>query len=184
MLRAQLLTGRTIALAGAPAGLTAALATLGASTQTVHVDSPSPSGGASTLGAAGDARPDTIVADARAAFLAAGGGYEGVRAGVDGAFTAVREAANAHWIDHPGTGQVVFVAPAEGAGRHAGAARAGLENLARTLSTEWARHGVSTVAVLPGAATTEEALADLVAWLASPAGTYVSGTALTLDREL
>jgi NAD(P)-dependent dehydrogenase (short-subunit alcohol dehydrogenase family) len=166
VLRAELLNGRTIALAGAPVGLSAALQALGATV------------------AADGARPDTIVADARAAFLTAGAGYEGVRAGVDGAFTAVRDVATDHWIDGPGTGQVVLVAPVEGAGRHAGAARAGLENLARTLSTEWARHGVSTVALLPGPATTEAALADLVGWLASPAGAYVSGTALTVDRAL
>src|ERR671934_252664 len=48
--------------------------------------------------------------------------------------------------------------------------RAGLENLARTLSIEWARHAVTTVAIAPGASTSAGELAALVAYLASPAG--------------
>lgn len=208
MLRDGVLTGRTIALAGADPALVAALEALGA--QTVNGDSPSLSEGQTALGRGGGL--GTLVADARPAFAAAGGGYDGVRAGMDGAFAAVREAAVAHWIPAaedgttagPGAapggatlseatggdaavgpgGQVVLIAPAPGAGRHAVAARSGLENLARTLSTEWARHGITTVAVLPGEVTSEAALADLIAWLCSPAGAYLSGTALTLDREL
>ena len=202
MLRDGVLTGRTIALAGADPVLAAALQAAGA--DTVHVGSPSLSEGRTALGA-----PSTLVADARPAFEAAGGGYDGVRAGVDGAFAVVRDVAVAHWIrgeedapaghappaasgdsvvgvapaSAPG-GQAILVAPAPGAGRHSGAARSGLENLVRTLSTEWARHQITTVAVLPGDATTEAALADLVAWLCSPAGAYLSGTALTLDRQL
>ena len=44
-------------------------------------------------------------------------------------------------------GLVVVIAPAPGAGEHAEAARAGLENLARTLSIEWARFATRAVAV-------------------------------------
>ena len=166
MLRTGVLAGRTVALAGGEPVLAATLERLGA-----------------TL-ADPAARHDTLVLDARGAFAAAGGGHDGLRAAVDGAFSAARDAAATHWIDRPGGGQVVLIAPAPGAGRHAGAAGAALENLVRTLSTEWARHGVTTVAVLPGDRTGEGALGELVAWLASPAGAYVSGTALTLDREL
>ena len=63
---------------------------------------------------------------------------------------------------------------------HRAAARSGLENLARTLGIEWARFGIRTVTVLPGAVTSEEEVAQLVAYLASPAGDYFSGCAITL----
>ena len=182
MLRDDVLAGRIVALAGAGPELAEALEALGASA--VSADAPSLSEGQPSLGA-----PGTLIADARPAFESAGGGYDGVRSGVDGAFAAARDTAVAHWIPAeeaataPG-GQIVVIAPAPGAGRHAGAARSGLENLVRTLSTEWARHRITTVAILPGDTTTEAALADLVAWLCSPAGAYLSGTALTLDRDL
>jgi citronellol/citronellal dehydrogenase len=79
----------------------------------------------------------------------------------------------------PSGGLVVLLAPPPG-GAEASAARAGLENLARTLSIEWARFGVRPVAVLPGPATTPGEVAELVAYLASPAGAYYSGCAFTL----
>jgi hypothetical protein len=59
-------------------------------------------------------------------------------------------------------------------------ARAGLENLARTLSVEWARFGITTVAIAPGAATSEDDLATLVAFLCSKAGAYYSGCCFDL----
>ena len=62
---------------------------------------------------------------------------------------------------------------------HADAACAGLENLARTLSIEWARHGITPVTIAPGASAMGEAAA-LVAYLASPAGAYFSGCLLDL----
>ena len=51
---------------------------------------------------------------------------------------------------------------------------------ARTLSIEWARYGITVVAVAPGAETTREEVAALCAWLASPAGAYFSGCLLDL----
>lgn len=181
MLRTGVLTGRTIALAPGDAALAAALERLGAAVTAPNAEAAPPPGVGSALDAP-TARPDTLVVDARGPFAAAGGGYPGLRSALDLAFSTARETALAHWIDRPGGGQVVLLAPAPAAGAHAEAARAGLENLVRTLGTEWARHQVTTVAVLPGDATTETALADLVGWLASPAGAYLSGTALTLDR--
>jgi citronellol/citronellal dehydrogenase len=90
---------------------------------------------------------------------------------------------------------------------HSSAARAAVENLTRVLSIEWARFGIRLVAVAPGPMATEtmrtkypqavvdsaawtvplgrlgteEEFAWLVAYLASPAGDYLSGTVLTLD---
>ena len=84
---------------------------------------------------------------------------------------------------HPG--RVVYVAPAD-AGAHdelarcARAARAALENLARTLSIEWARYDVTTVTIAPGAHSGVGEIAALVAYLASPAGAYFSGCLLDL----
>ena len=90
---------------------------------------------------------------------------------------------------------------------HSGAARAAVENMMRTLAVEWARFGVKTVALAAGHFATEtlltkypQAVADnvarsiplgrtgrpeemawLVAYLASPAGDFFSGTTITID---
>ncbi|MFI5009390.1 MAG: SDR family oxidoreductase [Solirubrobacterales bacterium] len=76
--------------------------------------------------------------------------------------------------------RIVYLAPSLGAGEHAQAVRAGLENLARTLSVEWARHGIAVVAIIPGARTSAEEVAALAAYLASPAGAYFTGCLLDL----
>lgn len=164
MLRPGVLSGRSVAAVGTAPALAAALRALGAQ---VPPD--------------GDDRLDALVVDAGPAFLAAGGGYGGLRAGLDRAWSAIRATGAAHWIDAEGTGQLVLIAPPPGAGAHAGALGAALENLARTLGTEWARHAVTSVAVLPGDATAPGAVAELVAWLLTPAGAYLTGTALRLD---
>jgi citronellol/citronellal dehydrogenase len=90
---------------------------------------------------------------------------------------------------------------------HSGAARAAVENMMRTLSVEWARFGIRACAIAAGqfdtetlrtkyppevvAAVpstiplqrmgTEEEMAWLIAYLASPAGDFFSGTTITLD---
>jgi NAD(P)-dependent dehydrogenase (short-subunit alcohol dehydrogenase family) len=76
--------------------------------------------------------------------------------------------------------RIVYVAPSPSAGEHAQAVRAGLENLARTLSVEWARHEIAIVAIAPGARTSAEEVAALTAYLASPAGAYFTGCLLNL----
>ena len=96
--------------------------------------------------------------------------------GLDSAWNAVHAVANS-WIPDRG-GKVVLVAPA--AGEHHAAIGAALENLARTLSIEWARYGITTTAIRPGPTTDADAVAELAAFLASPAGDYYSGCAFAL----
>src|SRR5829696_3199101 len=90
---------------------------------------------------------------------------------------------------------------------HSGAARAAVENMMRTLAVEWARFGIKTRALAAGQFATEtlltkypqvvvdnlersipagragrpEEMAWLVAYLASPAGDFFSGTTITID---
>jgi citronellol/citronellal dehydrogenase len=89
---------------------------------------------------------------------------------------------------------------------HSSAARAAVENLTRVLSIEWARFGIKVNALAAGHFATEalkkyprpvyegvartvplqrlgepEEFAWLVAYLASPAGDYLSGAVLTID---
>ncbi|HSI82094.1 MAG TPA: SDR family oxidoreductase [Solirubrobacterales bacterium] len=90
---------------------------------------------------------------------------------------------------------------------HSGAARAAVENMTRTLSIEWSRFNVKLCAIAAGQFDTEvvrtkypkpvvesihrtiplgrlgkpDEIAWLVAYLASPAGDFVSGAVLTVD---
>jgi hypothetical protein len=84
-------------------------------------------------------------------------------------------------IDAPGGGKIILLAPAPDAGPHAEATRAALENMARTLSIEWARYDVRVTAIHPGARSRAADVGALVAYLASPAGDYFSGCVFSLD---
>jgi citronellol/citronellal dehydrogenase len=90
---------------------------------------------------------------------------------------------------------------------HSGAARAAVENMMRTLAVEWARFGIRTCSLAAGQFATEtlltkypqvvvdnlersipigragraEEMAWLIAYLASPAGDFFSGTTITID---
>jgi NAD(P)-dependent dehydrogenase (short-subunit alcohol dehydrogenase family) len=161
LLRPGLLDGLTIVVAGgaAPAHRVAArCAELGAGIESLTVDPfgeepPAPS------------RADVLVWDGAGVFSDS---IEGVRAALDGAWLAIRATM--------GATKIVLLAPEAGS-PHASAARAGLENLARTTSIEWARKGTRIVTLLGGG---EEQVAEMTAYIASPAGDYFSGTALTL----
>ena len=177
MLRPGLLDDTVVATAGGAEAVAAACAALGAATPALDadlLDEAAVSAAAAGLGAVG-----TLVADARAAFAAAGGDLDGLQAALDGTWNAVRATVNAA-MRPAGGGKVVLLAPAPASAPRAAALRAALENLARTTAIEWARHGVRTCAVLPGDATGEDDVAALCAWLASPAGDYVTGCAFTL----
>ena len=103
-----------------------------------------------------------------------GASLAGPRDVLDGAWLALRPIARAAWIEPGRPGKLLLIAPPP-CDAGAEAARAGLENLARTLSIEWARYGIRTAALLPGGATAPAEVAELVAFLASRAGDYYSG---------
>jgi NAD(P)-dependent dehydrogenase (short-subunit alcohol dehydrogenase family) len=97
----------------------------------------------------------------------------------DAAWVALRGVANGALIPHDHAAKAVLIAPRPG-GREQVAARAALENMARELSIEWARYGITPVTVAPGAATSSKEVAALTAYLVSPAGAYFSGCLLEL----
>jgi NAD(P)-dependent dehydrogenase (short-subunit alcohol dehydrogenase family) len=107
-----------------------------------------------------------------------------LRACLDASWSATHAFVNTILLPGGRGGRIVYLAPAADAGEHSAAARSGLENLARTLSIEWARHGITTVAVVPvsGSADAARQVAALTAYLASPAGAYFSGCVLDLSR--
>lgn len=91
---------------------------------------------------------------------------------------------------------------------HSSASRAAVESLVRTWAVEWASRGVRAVAVAPGIVHTDamerygidpaqvatvvpagrlqrpDEVAELVAFVASPAGDYITGTTLVADGGL
>jgi NAD(P)-dependent dehydrogenase (short-subunit alcohol dehydrogenase family) len=174
VLRSGLLQGTRFAFAhGEPPGPLASAAAaraleLGAAVETVSVD---PVGDEPKVGGAFD----VLLWDGQGAF-AARDGVDAVRVALDGAWLAIRPVATQAM---EGGGLVLLLAPVPGDAHHE-AARSGLENLARTLSIEWSRLAVRPVVILPGAATTPAEVAELVAFLASPAGAYYSGCAFAL----
>jgi NAD(P)-dependent dehydrogenase (short-subunit alcohol dehydrogenase family) len=176
LLRTGLLAGVEVVVArGGAAGPRAAAAAaraaaLGASVRELEVE---PTGAEPEPEP--DGRADVLLWDGEGAFAAADG-VDAVRACLDGAWLAVRPVATKAM---PDGGLVILLAPGPG-DAHREAARSGLENLARTLSIEWARFGVRPVAILPGSESAEAEVAELVAYLASPAGAYYSGCAFRL----
>jgi citronellol/citronellal dehydrogenase len=133
-----------------------------------------------------------------------------IRLNVEGTWLMTHAVATSAMIPQ-GSGKVVSItlSPHNGlAGMaHSSAARAAVENLMRALSIEWSRFGIRLNAVAPGQFATEtlqtkypkpivdsmagtvplgrlgreEEIAWLVAYLASPAGDFVSGAVLTVD---
>jgi NAD(P)-dependent dehydrogenase (short-subunit alcohol dehydrogenase family) len=168
ILRDGLLAGRAVALgAGVCAPVRELLLSLGA---TVH--EPRAAAGADTR---------ALVHDAGATFGA--GGEKALLDALEQAWSDVAAVANAALISSSQGGKIVLIAPRPGAGECADAARDGLENLARTLSVEWARYGITTTAILPAAAAREQDVALLVAFLLSPAGDYFSGCRLEIGAD-
>lgn len=133
-----------------------------------------------------------------------------VELNLQGTWNMTRAAATEAFIPQR-SGKVVSVTLSPHGGMpgivHSSAARAAVENMMRTLSIEWSRFGIRLCAIAPGQIGTEafltnypselvdnvaatiplgrlgrpEEVAWLVAYLASPAGDFLSGTALTMD---
>lgn len=132
-----------------------------------------------------------------------------VRLNLEGTWLMTNAVANKAMIP-AGAGRVVSITLSPHQGMpgmaHSSAARAGVENLMRVLSIEWARFGIKLNAVAPGQIETDamekypgkvresiaasipagrlgrpEEIAWMVAFLASPAGDFVSGTTITID---
>lgn len=184
LLRPDLLDGLTIALGGGGGAFADGLAAVGAATAVLEptLDEEAAAAQAVAARAAGGAL-DALVHDLRPAF--GDGGSEGLRAALDSGWVTVRAVANAAWIGEGAgaPGKVVLVAPAaDPADPAAAGVRGAAENMARTLSIEWSRFGIRVVAVTGGPQTTDGELAALVAYLASPAGDYFSGTRLALGE--
>src|SRR5437764_14607813 len=142
ILRGNLLAGRTVAVrpaapaaeAGADA-LAAALLEYGA---VLH--EPETAAGAAV---------DALVHDARDGF--GSGGAAALLASLEAAWAEIEHVANAGLIASGQGGKIVLIAPHPAAGDCAPAASAALENLARTLSVEWARYGITVSAIVPAA---------------------------------
>jgi NAD(P)-dependent dehydrogenase (short-subunit alcohol dehydrogenase family) len=126
---------------------------------------------------------ELLVIDGGRLFAAAAGEKDRARAALraclDMSWNVTRAVVNQAFQARGAGGRILYLAPPPGAGEHAEAARAGLENLARTLSVEWARHAVTVAAIAPGEDSGGE-VAALTAYLASPAGDYFSGCLLDL----
>jgi len=143
-----------------------------------------------TATAAGGAGIQMLVVDAGGLF--ARSTQDALIATLEASWRVTRAVANAAFIAGgagEAGGRIAYVAPPtlavgdrseDAFAAHADAARAGLENLARTLSIEWARYGISPVAIAPGPSTPAQQIAGVVAYLASPAGAYFSGCQLDL----
>ncbi len=131
------------------------------------------------LARAGDV--DMLVVDAAAVFAASDVPREALATCLELSWAATRAVVERAYLPQAGGGRIVYLAPLSSAAlQHADAARAGLENLARTLSIEWSRHAITTVTIAPGERTSPGAVAALTAYLASPAGAYFSGCQLDL----
>jgi citronellol/citronellal dehydrogenase len=134
------------------------------------------------------------------------------RLAVDAAWDLTREVATRSMIPGDG-GLIVFgsFSPRRGIPgfAHASAARAALENLAQGLALEWSRHGIRAVCVAIGNIDTEglagygpealeasrrqvplgrlgqpEEVGETIAFLATEAGAYITGSTVVIDGGL
>ena len=134
------------------------------------------------------------------------------RLALDAAWDLTQQVATGAMIP-AGSGLIVFIgfSPRRGIPGFApaAAARAALENLAAGLALEWGKHSIRSVCVVPGNIETEglegygadaledsrrqvplgrlgrpEEVGELIAFLASDGGAYVSGTSVVVDGGL
>jgi len=192
LLRAGLLEGVGVVIAGPPPphaeladAIAGGAADVGATVARLTLDADEDATQAAVASLPSIAGTPVLVCDAAGALAAerapGDGAAEESAALTDamaGVWNAIRAVASP--VPERASGRLVTVAPPPDGSPAADAARAALENLARTLSVEWARHGITVVSIAPGASTTKQDVAALVAYLASPAGAYYSGCQLDL----
>ena len=134
-----------------------------------------------------------------------------VETNLTGTFLMCREAFNRHMSDHGGVIVNMLIEMWRGfpGMAHSAAARAGIENLTKTLAVEWARAGVRVNAVAPGLIAssglerypeaarpmieqnvrdipmkrmgTEAEVSAAVVFLLSPAAAFISGESIKID---
>jgi citronellol/citronellal dehydrogenase len=134
-----------------------------------------------------------------------------IRLNLEGTWLVTHAVATRAFIPSGRGGKVVSVTltPHDGLPgmAHSSAARAGVENLMKVLAIEWARFGICLTAVAAGVIGTDafhtkypqelidslsasmplgrlgapEDMARMIAFLASPAGDYITGTVITVD---
>ena len=106
-----------------------------------------------------------------------------VRLDLEGTWLATHAVATGAMIP-AGSGKVVSLSPVPARGTPQSAAtRAAVENMTRTLSVEWARFGIRLVAITGRFGAGERDPREpawLVAYLASPAGDYHSGSVMAV----
>jgi NAD(P)-dependent dehydrogenase (short-subunit alcohol dehydrogenase family) len=176
VLRQDLLENRTVALGQAVSDeLSAALRDLGARVA-VMPDLGDPADDQVGEWARTHGPLSVLVYDAGPALGA--GDLQALMATMQGAWVAVREVAVGALIESPDPGKIILIGPAARSGDHAEAACAALENLARTLSVEWARHNITAVMVAPGPECSAGELAEVIGYLCSRGGEYFSGCRL------
>jgi NAD(P)-dependent dehydrogenase (short-subunit alcohol dehydrogenase family) len=206
LLRPGVLQGVSLVLAGADgpaaadpagslgAGVSAACERLGAQVLTCQLDAGiSPVVEEARTGElldgllASDRRVDLLAVDAASLFgstqaESGDGARTALRRCLEGSWSVTRALVERAFLPDGHGGRIVYIAPPPDAGEHADAACAGLENLARTLSIEWARYGITVVTIAPGSggASAANEAAAVTAYLASPAGAYFSGCLLDL----
>jgi NAD(P)-dependent dehydrogenase (short-subunit alcohol dehydrogenase family) len=165
--RRGLLEGEHLALHTGAATLAEALGDLGATLELI--DAPAAADeSAATAWVSARTGLTALVHDARRDFEALG-----LAPTLERAWICARAVATGGLIAGSG-GRLVFIAPPV-AEPLATAAQAGLENLARTLSTEWARHRVTATAICPTSTGYESELAAITGFLLSRAGGYFTG---------
>jgi NAD(P)-dependent dehydrogenase (short-subunit alcohol dehydrogenase family) len=179
--RDQLLDGRRFATAGEGGGaIVAKLVSLGAGVEAMPEQLLLDEEAAAAWARERGAPLSALVFDAGQSFGEGGG--RRLQASLELAWRAARAVAVGALIEGDAPAKLVFVGPRPSAGAHAEPARAALENLARTLSVEWARYAITAVAVLPGTQTADAEVAELVCFLISEAGEYFSGCRFELGR--
>jgi NAD(P)-dependent dehydrogenase (short-subunit alcohol dehydrogenase family) len=179
LLRDELLTGRSVAAAGPlREPIRHSLERLGAGVASLGKGLDDD---AAEAWARANSPLDGLVYDGSAPF--GEGGRDGLLEVLEQGWTAIRAVAAGAMIPAGAGGRIVLIAPAADAHPQTEAARAAMENMARTLSIEWARHAVTVTTIAPGRGSGEAEIATLIGFLLSPAGGYFSGCRFELDGD-